>query len=268
MQTYSANSPPIPYFPQIRHPMETNKPPIEVFLSCGTPDDEEQEHFIAAMEAQLKSHNFVPLTVGRSKFSGRQAVESARDVIESCHGAVVIAFERTRVLQGLERPNSPQKKVLNDERYPTVWNQMEAAMAYSYRLPILTIVEPGLKRQGMLGERVEWVPIEASLKPELFVSEEFRQVFANWAQHVHAHASLRATPTPKPVTESQDPAELKIGQLLSQLRLKQTIIIMVAVGGFLTTIATTSFSLGKAWAEAEKKPTTTHPTTSPAVKIP
>jgi hypothetical protein len=174
-----------------------------VFVSCGAPHTPDSEEFLSAIEAQLKSHGCVPQTVGRSSFSVRQPAEASRDLIGKCDGAIVIAFERTRILQALDKPGSPEQKEIRDESHPTVWNQMEAAMAYAQRVPILTFVQRGLKRQGMLSDRLEWMAIETDLSLSLLKTEAFQQVFREWLSLVRE----RRTSSPQ---VDVDPAELRL----------------------------------------------------------
>ena len=161
---------------------------LRIFVSCGSPYTDAQEQFLAAVEAYLESHGCTPQTVGRSIYSARQPVEASRDLIGSCHGAVVIAFERMLIATGYDKPGSPHQKELLGERHPTVWNQMEASMAYAQKVPILTFVQPGLKRQGMLSDRLEWKAMETDLQPSFLLTEEFRQVFGEWIASVRHRA--------------------------------------------------------------------------------
>jgi hypothetical protein len=209
-----------------------------IFLSCGTPHNQAQEDFIAAVEAHLESHSCTPETVGRSKYSARQPVEASRDLISTCDGLVVIAFERTRILTGLEKPDSINEKQLLNESHPTVWNQMEAAMAYSRRVPILTLVQPGLKRQGMLSDRLEWMAVETELTPLFLATEHFRQVFSEWISTVDRR---RTEPSQLPF----DPAELTVGNLVSQLRAKQVGALAVIIFGLFGGVATAAFKAGQ-----------------------
>jgi hypothetical protein len=121
--------------------------PLPVFVSCATPHQQAQEEFLSAVEAHLESHGCTPITVGRSKHTVRQPVEAARNCIAECCGAVVIATERTRILKAIEYPNSDKKNspetAILTESHPTIWNHMEAAMAYSNNIPILTFVQTG-----------------------------------------------------------------------------------------------------------------------------
>jgi hypothetical protein len=156
---------------------------------------------------------------------------------------VVIAFERTRIVTGYEKPDSPQQKEIFNERHPTVWNHMEAAMAYAQKVPILTFVQPGLKRQGMLSDRFEWKAMETELDPSFLLTEEFRQVFGEWI------ALVRNRPNRQPVKDF-DPGDLKVGALLQQLNAKQAtaaIMLLLAAAGSLSTLA---FKAGQAWQES------------------
>lgn len=84
---------------------------------------------------------------------------------------MVVAFERTRTLHALDKPGSPSQAEVRNEFHPTLWNHMEAAMAYAKNVPILTFVQSGLKRQGMLSDRFEWTAIDAHLTPNLLRTE-------------------------------------------------------------------------------------------------
>jgi hypothetical protein len=233
-------------------------PQLLIFLSCGAPHDKSQEDFIAAVEAHLESHNCTPQTVGRSVYSARQPVEASRELIGSCHGAVVIAFERTRIVVGLDRPESPQQKDIQNESHPTIWNQMEAAMAYAQKVPILTFVQSGLKRQGMLSDRFEWKAIETDLRPDLLASKEFKQVFSEWIQLVRKGSE-------KVELTEIDPAELKLGALVKNLSAKQAVGVLLVALGAAGSIGTVSFKAGQTWQEstaagiAAMKATTSRP---------
>jgi hypothetical protein len=216
--------------------------PLLIFLSCGTPHDKSQEDFIAAVEAHLASHNCKPQTVGRSVYSARQPVEAARDLIETCHGAVVIAFERTRIVSGFERPGSPQQKIIQNESHPTIWNQMEAAMAYAQKIPILSLVQTGLKRQGMLSDRFEWSAIEDDLNPVLLATEKFRQTFSEWIVLVRKASE-------KIEEAAIDPEQLKVGTLVKQLSAKQVISLSLVTLGAVGSIISIAFNAGLSWRE-------------------
>jgi hypothetical protein len=210
---------------------------LAIFVSCGTPYQQTQEKFIDAVEAHLRSHGCTPITVGRSKYSVRQPAEAARDCIAECRGAIVIAFERVRTLKAVEYPNSAKEKSLPPESHPTIWNQMESAMAYSKDIPILTFVQTGIKRQGMLSNRLEWGAIEADLSPDVLRTEEFRQVFNEWLLRVTTKAKLK--------DKELNIDDIKISTVLTQLNAKQAWAAIVIAFGIVSGVATTAFKLGQ-----------------------
>jgi len=53
--------------------------------------------------------------------------------MQECAGTAVIAFERMHFAEGVEFRGSPKQKPLEDVSVPTIWNQIEAAMAYTFR---------------------------------------------------------------------------------------------------------------------------------------
>lgn len=221
--------------------MDTSSP-VSVFVSCGTPHNDAQERFISAVEAHLRSHGCMHYTVDRNVFRSRQPAETARDVIATCSGAVVIAFERTRILAGVDKPGGSiegrLENRIENESHPTVWNQMEAAMAYSREIPLLILVQAGLKRQGMLSDRLEWMAIETELSPEVLGTEKFSQVFADWLRKVRS----RHPDSPK---QDIDPGEIKVGRLLSQLSAKQAITLAASVLTLLIGFAGLAFKAGQ-----------------------
>jgi hypothetical protein len=214
-----------------------NEKTMRIFLSCGTPDNQAQESFISAVEAHLKSHKCEPQTVGRSKYSGRQPVQAARDLIAECDGAFVIAFVRTRILRGIERPDSAKPADIKNESHPTVWNQMEASMAYAQRLPILTMVQRGLKRQGVLSDRFEWVAIEEDLQPGLLGSEKFRQMFDEWLALVRAGKE-------KNKSGAINVDELRVGDIF-RMKPSHLAAIVASLFTVLSTVASIAFMLGQ-----------------------
>lgn len=212
--------------------------PYCIFVSCGTPYNDTQEAFLAAVEAQLKLYNCEPQTVGRSKFSARQPVQTARDLIAECDGAMVIAFERTLIVEGVEKPNSASPSAVNNETHSTVWNQMEAAMAYACQAPILTIVQKGVKRQGMLSKRLEWGAIECDINTEMLRGEEFRQVFSDWFSCVKKHKETAAN-------RQVDVSELRVGEIIRGLKPAHLYAVVSTFILLVSAIAGVSYKLGQ-----------------------
>ena len=244
--------------------------PLPVFVSCATPHQIAQEDFISAVDAHLKSHGCEPITVGRTKYADRLAVEATRDCIAECHGAVIIATERMRVLKATKYPDPDRPKYAEEpigkEAHPTIWNQMEAAMAYSKNMPMLILVQKGLKREGMLSDRFEWVGMEDDLSPALLRTEEFRQKFELWVKRVarrveserkEAEERARKESEEKARKELEEkerraPEEKKPGErpfieIVRSMTTKEVWAALLIVFGVFSGVATTAFKLGQSF---------------------
>jgi hypothetical protein len=187
---------------------------IDVFLSVGGTATDEQEKFICAVEDRLRSEGLAPHTVGRNTFSSDAPLKTVTDLMDKCSGTVVIALERMYFSSGLEKRGGPKESALEEIRLPTPWNQIEAAMAYSRGLPLMVIVEEGLKSEGLLEHGydwyVQWVKPEASA----LNTNEFNGVLASWKRKMQ---QTRKPPHGVKVTSDLTIAELVGGLKPSQL---------------------------------------------------
>lgn len=217
-------------------------PRFRTFESCGTAYTDSQKAFVEAIEHYLKAKNCELFTVGKHIHSVRQPVEFARELIKTCDCAVVIAFERYKIVQGLEKPNSPEQTPIVNRAEPTVWNHLEAAMAYAHDLPLLVFVEKGTHRQAMLSKRFEWNAMEVELNPDIVKQEPFRQIVDDWLQRVELSATRRA----KAKRELED---ITIREYLASMTPKQLWGVIGVAFTVLSVVATAAFWLGGALAK-------------------
>jgi hypothetical protein len=165
--------------------------PVPVFMSVGGGRSEVQEAFVKAIKDYCRSKDLDPRTVDEYP-SIKQPLKDVEYRMKRCYGAVVLAFERTRIEIGVSRPEVKLPKKLKDVRLPTVWNQIEAAMAYTRGLPLLVLVEHGLEDEGMLESRYDWRVKRVKLRDPIVSDPEFLAMFEDWRSNVVAR---RDTPT-------------------------------------------------------------------------
>jgi hypothetical protein len=151
-----------------------------IFVSVGEPTTDEQEQFVRAIEARLKSEGMEPCTVGRNFFDADSPLKTVVNLMDGCSGAVIIALERTFFPAGISRRGGTREASLSNVKFATPWNQIEAGMAYSRGLPLLVIVENGIKSEGLLEPGYDWYV--QSVKPELsaLTTVQFNGVLAGW----------------------------------------------------------------------------------------
>lgn len=205
---------------------------LNVFVSVGGTATEQQEAFVRAVEERLRSEGLVPHTVGRNTFSADAPLKTVTELINSCVGAMVIALERSYFASGTEKRGGPKEIALTDVKLPTPWSHIEAAMAYTRGLPLMVIVEAGLKSEGLLERGFDWYV--QGVKPEAAAlnTAEFNGVLASWKQ--------KMVQTPKKPSLSKAASDLTVGELIGSLKPTQLWSVLVA----LAALAAGAFALG------------------------
>ena len=155
-----------------------------IFLSVGKTSTKEQEDFVAAVEDYFRSYGLLPQTVGRTYFSSIQPLKAVDDLMRQCCGTVIIAFERIHIEVGTEKRGSLEERHLENDALPTVWNQIEAAMAYTLGHPLLVIIEQGLRSEGLLERGYDWYVNWVHLTNTVLTEREFQGVFEDWKRRV------------------------------------------------------------------------------------
>lgn len=126
----------------------------QVFISVQRQCDSRQESFLTGIHTLLQRQHLGWLMLNRDEERAQlDPLPGIRDALLSCQGALVIAFERWQSGATIEYPRAPYAIGHGVRRLPTVWNQIEAAMAFQAGLPVLVLVETGLHQQGMTSPR-------------------------------------------------------------------------------------------------------------------
>lgn len=213
---------------------------IDVFLSVGRTYTDAQEKFVVALETILRTRGLQPRTVGRNDFSSDAPIRRIVEVMDGCHGTVVLAFERTRSSEFVDRPDSPEESKTPDVRLPTVWNQIEATISYVQRKPLLVIVQKGLRDEGLLEARYDWYVQWIELTDDALRTDEFQAVLGDWVQKV----SSTSTNDGETGNSRKTPRDLTLKDLLGGLTVPQAWALAGAVITVLTVVATVAYRLG------------------------
>jgi len=158
--------------------------PVSVFLSVGGGRTKTQESFVSAIKNFFISKGLDARTVDEYGATNRQPLKDVEYRMNRCYGAVVLAFERTRIEVGVSRPGADAERPLQNLKLPPVWNQIEAAMAYTRGLPLFVIVEHGLEYEGMLESKYDWRVKFVHLNESIVDDPEFLGIFEDWREQV------------------------------------------------------------------------------------
>lgn len=205
---------------------------LNVFVSVGGTANDKQEAFVRAVEDRLRSEGLVPHTVGRNTFSSEAPLKTVATLMDKCSGTVVIALERSYFPTGLDKRGGTNENQLTEVRLPTPWNQIEAAMSYSRGLPLMVIVEKGLKSEGLLERGYDWYVQWVNLEEGALHSNEFNGVLASWKEKV-THGT-------KIIFRAKAPAELTVSELIGGLKPVQLWSVLAAIAS----LVVGAFALG------------------------
>jgi hypothetical protein len=163
----------------------------KIFLSVGRTYTPQQEIFVSSLESFLTSQGLIPQTVGRTYFSSQQPLKAVMELMDECAGTIILAFERTQIIQAFEKRGSKDERQIVDLKLPTVWNQIEATIAYSKGHPLMVIVENGLKAEGLLEQGYDWYVQSVPLSQEALSGREFQGMFGDWKRRVEQNAATK-----------------------------------------------------------------------------
>ena len=174
----------------------------------------------------------IPHTVGRNTFSADAPLKTVTELLDKCSGTLVIALERSHFASGTEKRGGPKEITLTDVKLPTPWNQIEAAMTYARGLPLMVVVEAGLKSEGLLERGYDWYVQWVQLEASALHSTEFSGVLASWKQ--------KMAQTSKKVFPSKTASDLTVAEIIGGLKPTQLWSVLVA----LATLLAGAFALG------------------------
>ncbi len=183
------------------------------------------------IEQTLLAEGFVPKTVGRNTFGASPPLRTITELMNRCCGTVIIALERIHFASGTEWAGGPDARTHLDIRLPSVWNQIEAGMAQSRDLPLLVIVEDGLRSEGLLEKGNDWYVQWVSPTAAALGTPQFRGVLADWKAKVIARSKKPAEQLPDNFTLSDLLRFLK-GMKVSHLWAFLTALAAVLAGAF------------------------------------
>lgn len=213
----------------------------KVYISVGSAATAVQAEAVDTIFRVLETTGLSPRQMEKNEWSFEQPLRAIRRVIGECDGAVVIAFSRYHFPSGTERQKNETEEPLVDVRFPTVWNQIEAAMAYTRELPLLVIAEHGLRDDGLLEGRYDWKVFWTDFTPEELRSDAFRGYLESWKHAVLERAKM---PSGSDIRADGDPSKMSIAQLLGRLSIPQVWAVLSALVTLLIGVATVAFRVG------------------------
>jgi hypothetical protein len=218
----------------------------DVFVSVGRPSTPEQETFILEVErCLLEDHNLRPRTLGRNEWSSEQPLRAIKKRMQSCSGAAIVAFERVFASEAEDKGRAETEQQLRPLMLTTIWNQIEASMAYTLGLPILVLAEKGLRDEGLLENRYDWAVEWLSLDTNALMLPRCRGVMADWAEQVRDCSARRNDVANRQrVRDNRSIEEKTISELIGELKPSQARALVAGSFASLAALTSGAFALG------------------------
>jgi hypothetical protein len=213
----------------------------KIFISIGSAGTPLQEEASETIFQTLEVAGLSPRQMDKNEWSSEQPLRAIKRIIEQCEGIVVIAFSRYRFVSGTEQKKGGVEQSLSDVRLPTVWNHIEATMAYMKGLPLLVIAEHGLHEDGLLEGRYDWKVFWTDFKPEQLKSDAFVGYLESWKRLVLDGMKSRSQHT---ADAEIDFSKISIRQLAGRLSVPQMWAVLTAITTLVFGVASIAFHAG------------------------
>ena len=230
---------------------------IDVYLSAGKPANAEQDDFLQAVERFLRQRGLNPITPGRNHTANKQPLKVVEQCMRTCKGIVVVAYERLYAPVAVERRGGPERKDLENAILPTVWNQVEGAMAYTLGLPVLIIAQNGLRSEALLESKYDWNVQWVDVDARSLLAQDFVSVFDDWRREIDAAEQAKAAkPSPEiaPPARPADPSGRTVAQIIGELKPGQAMTVGTILFGLISGAFGLGRELGKATAPRSASP--------------
>lgn len=153
-----------------------------IFLSRPNKFNPVYTSTVNALIQLLKDRDLNPITIGGNIFPNSLPIKGIKEEMSSCSGIIILGIPQMLVETGLSKPRTEDQKNINNELYPSVWNQMEGAMAYMLNLPAMIIADNNLKEEGIFENGT--LPVSNNhynLKSSDWIKKDnFKQPFNDW----------------------------------------------------------------------------------------
>lgn len=152
-----------------------------IFLSRPSTVDPVYRSTIKRLTEELKKRDLKPITIGSTSFTNGAPLRKIRKDMASCCGIIILGIPQMLVKEGI---STKSEKKIDNALFPSVWNQIEGAMAFTLEnpLPTMLISEKGLFNEGIFEYGILGITNhEYNLKSADWMrSNEFLQSFKEW----------------------------------------------------------------------------------------
>ena len=161
---------------------------IPVFVSAPTNLNKQQELSYARIIHLLERENLERRALGRSDYPTEYPLKEVHMIARRCAGGIILGYSQSVATQLRVKPGTRETRLEKNVKFPTPWNQLEAGILFSLRLPLMVFREDGVSG-GVFDVGVTDVFINRLPVGRISKQEEEQMIFSIqiWVARVREH---------------------------------------------------------------------------------
>lgn len=164
---------------------------IPVFVSMPNHLSDMQGEVQRLVLGEINHQGMEARTVGITDYPTTYPLREVLTLAKHCSGGVILGFSQFETTKGIWKNGTPFQKEVNKGEtvfFPTPWNQLEAGVLFSLRVPLLVFREEGISG-GVFDNGVTEVFVHPIPKfnPDDKEREALRSILQKWAAEVRNH---------------------------------------------------------------------------------
>jgi len=158
---------------------------IPVFVSAPTKLSKPQQTSYQRIVQLLDRENLELRALGRSDYPTEFPLKEVHMIARHCAGGIVLGYSQSIAKQLEIKPGTRERSIEKTAKFPSPWNNLEAGVLFSLRLPLMVFREDGISG-GVFDNGVTDVFINRLPVGRISKREEEQVIFSiqTWVAHV------------------------------------------------------------------------------------
>jgi hypothetical protein len=161
---------------------------VPIFVSAPSLLSHEQSRVCDGIDSVLEDLGLERRTLGKSDYPSELPLTEVMQLARRCSGGVILGFAHVIAKAGLSRAATGEQTHTTEVPFPTPWNNLEAGILFSLRLPLLVFKEKGITGgvfdHGVSDVFIHEMPSVAELTNR---SNSVREIMLKWQARVRGH---------------------------------------------------------------------------------
>lgn len=127
----------------------------KLFFSVATPHTMIQVNYINSLKKKFSDNGFHLTTLGDNDWDDEDPIRPIHSLMKECCGCIVLLLERYFIEEGKYKRGSDSEQAMRGLALTTPWNQIEATLAYTEKLPMLILKDKNVHNDGVFIPKIK-----------------------------------------------------------------------------------------------------------------